>query len=531
MGPDRHNRQRREPDRYNRQRVEQDRYNRQRMEPDRYNRQRRAQMLARRRRQVRRQLMIIGVFFLLVVILVCTLCVRAFRGMQNSRMEERAVTAIAGQYEEFLASTAQGTEEAASGDESSTADSAEAEEVIAGSGNAGSQEFAEWAVSQCTEEQLRELSDLAGENGGVLTEKQIYDVMGSTMHVLEDQWQGLLDDADTAQQNGIRILDGTEGGDGTKSARITVAGDLCLAEDGFVLDHYDEVNDLEECISPEILDITQAADVFLLNHEYAISDRGEPLEGKYYTFRAKPERMALLEQMGTDLVSLANNHVYDYGADAMLDTADLLEEAGIPYVGGGRNLEEARRPAYFIINGMKIGFVAASSAEKTKYTPAATEDSPGILECYDTTEFNRVISEASKECDYLIAYVHWGPEDETQHSQEQAEDGTQFLDSGADIVVGGHPHVLQGIEYIDGKPIVYSMGDFWFNDETKYTGLLNLDITYDGLQEMSFTPCLQTGYTTQYISDEAEQREMFDHLEGLSEGVEIDDGGVIREIE
>src|SRR5699024_778108 len=158
---------------------------------------------------------------------------------------------------------------------------------------------------------------------------------------------------------------------------------------------------------------------------------------------AKPERMALLEQMGTDLVSLANNHVYDYGADAMLDTADLLDEAGIPYVGGGRNLEEARRPAYFIIKGMKIGFVAASSAETSKYRPASTEALPGILECYEKTEFNRGRSEASKECDYQNAYVHWGPKDETQHSQEQTEDGTQFLDYGADIVVGGHPHVPQ----------------------------------------------------------------------------------------
>ena len=239
--------------------------------------------------------------------------------------------------------------------------------------------------------------------------------------------------------------------------------------------------------------------------------------------------MKLLEQMGTDLVSLANNHVYDYGPEAMLHTTDLLDEARIAYVGGGRNIDEAERPAYFIVNGMKIGFVAAINAEKTKYTPAATEDSPGILEAYDTTEFNRVISQASEECDYLIAYIHWGPEDETQHTEEQTEEGTGFLESGADIVVGGHPHVLEGIGYIDGKPIVYSMGDFWFNDETKYTGLLNLDITYDGLKEMSFTPCLQTDYTTQYISDESEQREMFDYLEGLSDGVKIDDGGVITE--
>ena len=85
------------------------------------------------------------------------------------------------------------------------------------------------------------------------------------------------------------------------------------------------------------------------------------------------------------------------------------------------------------------------------------------------------------------------------------------------------------MEYMDGKPVIYSMGDFWFNNETKYTGLLNLTITPEGLQEMSFTPCLQTELTTQYISDSTQQREMFDFLEELSPNVEIDDAGVITE--
>ena len=261
---------------------------------------------------------------------------------------------------------------------------------------------------------------------------------------------------------------------------VCVAGDLCLEEDGFVIDKYDEVDDLGACISPEILELTGNADIFYLNHEYTVSDRGEALAGKLYTFRAKPERMALLEEMGTDLVSLANNHIYDYGEEGMLDTLDYLDKAGIPYVGGGRNIKEAGRPVYFIINGMKIGFVAASNAELTLYTPAAGEDTPGILEAYDTSLYDQVIAEASKECDYLIAYIHWGPEDVNQYAAYQTAQGKEFLDAGADIVVGGHPHVLQGMEYMDGKPVIYSMGDFWFNGETKYTGLLNLEISVDG---------------------------------------------------
>ena len=310
---------------------------------------------------------------------------------------------------------------------------------------------------------------------------------------------------------------------------VCVAGDLCLEEDGFVIDKYDEVDDLGACISPEILELTGNADIFYLNHEYTVSDRGEALAGKLYTFRAKPERMALLEEMGTDLVSLANNHIYDYGEEGMLDTLDYLDKAGIPYVGGGRNIKEARAPVYFIINGMKIGFVAASNAELTLYTPAAGEDTLGILEAYDTSLYDQVIAEASKECDYLIAYIHWGAEDVNQYAAYQTAQGKEFLDAGADIVVGGHPHVLQGMEYMDGKPVIYSMGDFWFNGETKYTGLLNLEISMDGLEQMSFTPCLQAGFTTQYIEDAGKQREMFDFLGGLSPNVQIDDKGVITE--
>lgn len=312
-------------------------------------------------------------------------------------------------------------------------------------------------------------------------------------------------------------------------AEIVIAGDLCFAEDGFVLDHFDEVGELNEVISPEILDITNGADLFFLNHEYAISDRGEPLDGKYYTFRADPERMELLEEMGTDLVSLANNHVYDYGPQAMLDTADLLDQAEIPYVGGGRNIEEAKRPAYFDVNGIKIGFVAASNAEKIRYTPQAEEDSPGVLLAYDTTEFNQVIRDASKECDFLIAYIHWGDEDTNDYNDLQQELGREFLDSGADIVIGGHPHVLQGMEYVDGKPIVYSMGDFWFNDETKYTGLLKLIVGPDGLVEMSFVPCMQESYETHYLSEASDQAELFEFLEGLSPNIGIDENGSISE--
>ena len=384
--------------------------------------------------------------------------------------------------------------------------------------------FAAWMEKTYPDETSGKLLDKVKADG-TLSEKDIYDAVGSTMHVLKDQYEGKLEDADTAKENHIYLKDGAKSGE----VQISAAGDICLEEDGYVLDYYNTVNDLKQCISSEILDKTNSADLFFLNHEYAISDRGTPLEDKYYVFRAKPERMSILKDLGTDIVSLANNHVYDYGADALNDTADLLDEAEIAYVGGGRNKEEAEQPAYYIINGIKIGFVAASEGEIYRFTPAATDTTPGIMECYDATEYNKVIAQAASECDYLIAYVHWGTEDDNQYTEQQTTHGKEFLASGADIVIGGHPHVLQGIEYTDDGPIVYSLGDFWFNDETKYTGLLNLNITVDGLQEMSFTPCLQSDYKTQYLTDTDEQRNLYDRLEALSPNISVDDNGVITE--
>lgn len=385
--------------------------------------------------------------------------------------------------------------------------------------------FAAWLEKTYPDETAGKLLEKV-KTDGTLSEKDIYNAIGSTMHVLKDQYEGKIKDADTAKENHIYLKDGAKSGE----VQISAAGDICLEEDGYVLDYYNTVNsDLKQCISSEILDKTNSADLFFLNHEYAISDRGTPLEDKYYVFRAKPERMSILKEMGTDIVSLANNHVYDYGADALNDTADLLDKAEIAYVGGGRNKEEAEQPTYYIINGIKIGFVAASEGENYRFTPAATDTTPGIMDCYDATEYNKVIAQAASECDYLIAYVHWGPEDDNQYTEQQTTHGKEFLASGADIVIGGHPHVLQGIEYTDDGPIVYSLGDFWFNDETKYTGLLNLNITVDGLQEMSFTPCLQSDSKTQYLTDTEEQRNLYDRLEALSPNISVDNNGVITE--
>ena len=106
----------------------------------------------------------------------------------------------------------------------------------------------------------------------------------------------------------------------------------------------------------------------------------------------------------------------------------------------------------------------------------------------------------------------------------------KLINSGADAIIGGHPHILQGMEYINGNPVVYSLGDFWFNDETKYNGLVNLEIDINGLVKMQYIPCIQSDYKTLFIEDLEEQKKAMDYLRNLSPNASISDDGEIGQM-
>lgn len=376
--------------------------------------------------------------------------------------------------------------------------------------------FVEWLLDAC-ELELLETVDFSED-----INKQLYYATGKSLHVLWDTSLGYLESESTAAEHSIYFKDNEDA-----VVDLAFAGDICLTEDGYVIDHYDELGgDIDLCVSKEIMDRLNDADISMINHEYPVSTRGAALKGKYYTFRANPEREVILQQMGIDIVSLANNHVYDFGADAFYDTLEALKQARIPYVGAGADIEEASRPVYFVAGGIKIGFVAANRSEKNIYTPEAGENSPGVVRMYDTAMMNEIISEVSKQCDYLIAYVHWGTESSKYYESYQTDIAHEFFESGADAIIGSHTHVLQGIGYVDQKPVIYSLGDFWFNSRTKYTAIVNLKVTIEGLTELSVMPCMQEGYETHYIGDESEQASFYDYLRQLSPGVVIDDNGI-----
>lgn len=316
---------------------------------------------------------------------------------------------------------------------------------------------------------------------------------------------------------------------------VCFAGDINLDENWGTTQSMDvRENGIFDCISPELVEVMQNADIMCLNNEFTYSTGGSPLPGKAYTFRAKPERVEVLKQLGVDAVTLANNHVYDYGKKALLDTFSVLEEAEIPYFGAGKNLEEAMSPLYLEVDGKTIALVGASRAEKNKMTPQATETEPGILRCYDTTLFQESIREAKANADFCIAFVHWGTEYSFDLEQIQIDTGKEYLDAGADVIIGAHSHCLQGLEYYNGKPIVYSLGNYWFNEKTLDTMLIQLHFYGDAEKdflEVQVIPAVQSDYKTTYAEETEERQRIYDFLESISVNVEITEGGILREAE
>ena len=310
--------------------------------------------------------------------------------------------------------------------------------------------------------------------------------------------------------------------------RISLVGDVNLA-DGWSIDvaayHGDSV---AAAFSPEILEHLQSADISYANHEFTMSSRGEALE-KYYIIRADPSRVGYWKQMGVDIVGLGNNHAFDYGEEAFLDTLEILQQNGIEYVGAGVNLAEAMAPASFTFDGYTVAFVAADRSQKGDEVRAqqASEDSPGVLFCFEDELFLAAVAAAREEADFVIALPHWGTEMSTELETVQVELAQKLIDAGADAVVGSHPHILQGIEFYNGKLIAYSLGNFWFNDDYTPTMILDIEIV-EGQARFRIVPALQTGQ--QVLTSDEITAEVFGLMRELSPDIEIDNKGYISSL-
>lgn len=310
---------------------------------------------------------------------------------------------------------------------------------------------------------------------------------------------------------------------------ITFAGDILFDPNYAIMATLQQRGgDISEGIDADLIEEMRSADIMMLNNEFPYSDRGTPIEDKAFTFRAPTSYVSYLEDLGVDIVALANNHAYDYGEEAFLDTLQTLQDADIPYVGAGVNEEEASAPVYFTIHNMKIAFLAATQIERLENpdTKGATETTPGVFRCWDPAKLLETVTETKENCDFLIVYVHWGTENQEETDWAQDKQALQLVEAGADLIIGDHPHILQKIDIIEGVPVIYSLGNFWFNSRTIATGMVKVTLSEGELQSFQFLPCLQSGCRTVLLEGE-EKKEALDKMRRLSEDVQIDEAGFV----
>ena len=309
---------------------------------------------------------------------------------------------------------------------------------------------------------------------------------------------------------------------------IDLTGDINLADDWHTMQAASvKPNGIYDCISEEVVKELQSADISVINNEFVFSDGGERQENKAYTFRAKTANISFLNAFGADLANLANNHTYDFKASGLLDTIATLEGYGIETMGAGANLAEAKTIQYYIANGKKIAFVSATEIEKYyRFTKEATATEAGVLKTLDPTIFHQVIAEAKENSDYVIASVHWGTEGSFKYNTSQYNLAKGFVEAGADAVIGGHPHRLQGIEYIDDVPVCFSLGNFWFSTGTLYTTIAQVRIDDEGELALRMLPCIQQDLVTSMLSgEEADRFYMF--MADISKNIVIDKNGFV----
>jgi len=308
---------------------------------------------------------------------------------------------------------------------------------------------------------------------------------------------------------------------------ISFTGDISLADNWHIAPKYDERGGITGILGDTMLETMRNSDFLVVNSEFTVSNRGTALPGKMYTFRAKPERLAIYHEMGVDLADLANNHVYDYGKDAFLDMLDAFDEYQVPHIGAGKNLEEAKKPYFVTIGDFKFAFVAATRAEKNVMTPEATETNPGTFWCYDPTEMIELIKSLKDQVDFVIPVIHFGRENSHDLEKAQVDSARAYIDAGAAMVVGHHAHNLQGVEIYNGKPIIYNLGNFLFNNLDTDTALFQVKMDQDGNMEYYILPALQTNYQTILLDDGAKKQQIIDDINSWSINAHLDETGKI----
>jgi len=298
--------------------------------------------------------------------------------------------------------------------------------------------------------------------------------------------------------------------------KITVVGDVTL---GFNFPP-PQMKDLDYPFE-RVREIFHAADLSFANLEGALTTRGVRLP-KRFNFRGDSKYAACLRISGMDVVSLANNHTMDFGYVGLQDTIDALKSQGISYTGAGRNEQEARKPA-IIVNDRKIGFLAYS--EIGPYSVFAAPNKPGAARI-DLRHVAEDVEKLKEQADFVLVSYHWGIEGKNYPTERQKTIGRETINAGADVVLGHHPHVLQGIEEYKSGLIAYSLGNFCFggnsNPSDKDSIILRIYLNGRSVQDYDAVPVKITSREAPFQPRPLEGREakrVLERLQRYSKGI------------
>lgn len=309
----------------------------------------------------------------------------------------------------------------------------------------------------------------------------------------------------------------------TESGRATVlfTGDLMLAR---------SIGDIILAEGPQtpwagIAEELAAADLRVGVLETAVGSAGEP-EDKAYTFQAPREAAESVAAGGFDVVTLANNHSYDFGVEGLLETLELVSAAGVRTVGAGDNQDAARAGVVLGAEGVDVGFLGyvAVPDDWTGYRNSAWTagaETPGVAWA-DPELITADVARLAQEVDHVVVLLHAGDEGSTVVNPVQVAAAEAAFAAGASAVIGSHPHVLQGSSLEDGRLVAWSLGNTVFDGfgaipESLESALLTVTFTADAIEEMSFVPVLvdDRGLPQAVAADDPAGRALLERLDAL----------------
>jgi poly-gamma-glutamate synthesis protein (capsule biosynthesis protein) len=257
--------------------------------------------------------------------------------------------------------------------------------------------------------------------------------------------------------------------------------------------HFEETIGAELRSTPDLLlasisPVLRRADLAVVNLETAITTRGAPA-AKEFVFRAPPSAFAALSAGGVDVASMANNHGFDYGETGLRDSLAAARRYRFPIVGIGLNAAQAYRPFRRTINGQRIALIGATQVLDDELISAWTAGpgKPGLASAKDVPRLVQAVRQARATSDTVIVFLHWGVELQQCPSPDQRRLAKQLVAAGADIVVGGHAHRVQGAGRMGKALVDYGLGNFvWYGTSELSTETGVLLVTVDGRKVLGY---------------------------------------------